>query len=74
MMNTQTMTLEQIRSAGLELLCQHLGAIGMVRILQQAETGWGDYTADRHQWLGDPPLEEVVAEIQANYPGPFASQ
>ncbi len=73
MRNTPTMTLEQIRSAGLELLGQHLGATGMVRFLQHSETGHGNYTEERHQWLGDPPLEKVVAEIQANYPELFVS-
>ena len=50
-MSTRTMTLEQIRLAGLEALARELGPVGMVRFLQQFETGRGDYSAERHRWL-----------------------
>jgi hypothetical protein len=62
-MNTQTMSLEQIRVAGLEVLARELGVVGMVRFLQQFETGYGDYSKDRHAWLDDQDLEEVVTRI-----------
>ena len=48
-MNPQAMTLEQIREQGLAVLRKHLGIVGMVRFLQQAETGWGNYTEERYQ-------------------------
>lgn len=41
----------------------------MVRFLQQSETGWGNYTEGRHQWLGDPDLRTLAREIQSKYPG-----
>lgn len=50
-MNTRTMTLEQIRLAGLEVLARELGPVGMVRFLQQFETGQGDYSKERHDQL-----------------------
>ena len=68
-MNRQAMTLEQIREQGLAALRQHLGIVGMVRFLQQSEMGWGNYTAERYQWLGDPDLEELANKIQAHHPG-----
>jgi hypothetical protein len=49
--NKDRMTLEQIRITGIHVLFQHLGAVGMIRFLQQSETGWGDYTKERHTWL-----------------------
>ena len=64
-MNTQTMTLEQIRSAGIELLCQHLGAVGMVRFLQHSETGHGNYTEERHQWLENKDVRSLAVDIIA---------
>jgi len=70
MMNEQTMTLEQIRWTGIELLGKHLGIVGMVRFLQQSETGFGDYTKERHKWLGDPDLRTLAKEIQATIPTP----
>lgn len=69
-MGRQTMTLAQIREQGLEALSQHLGVVGMVRFLQQTELGWGNYTEERGQWLGDPDLNELAKKIQANFPDP----
>ncbi len=64
-MNPQAMTLEQIRQAGIELLVHHLGAVGMIRFFQQSETGWGDYTKERHQWLGNKNVKTLAEEIIA---------
>ena len=64
MMNGQTMSLEQIRVAGMEALARELGIVGMVRFLQQFETGHGDYSKDRHQWLDDQDLDTIVKRIQ----------
>lgn len=67
----QVMTPVQIREKGLEALRQHLGVVGMVRFLQQMELGYGDYTEERQQWLGDPDLNEAARKIQeANPPNP----
>jgi hypothetical protein len=59
-------SLEEIREAGIRALIAHLGPVGMVRFLQQFGTGSGDYTAERKQWLGDPDLESLAAEVQRN--------
>ena len=64
-MNTQTMTQQQIRLTGIELLSRHMGLTGMIRFLQQTETGYGDYTKDRAGLLGDPTIEELAERIQA---------
>ncbi len=52
-MNIRTMTPEQIRLAGLKALARELGPVGMVRFLQQFETGQGDYSKERHDRLGE---------------------
>lgn len=62
------MTLEHIRERGIQVLGEHLGIVGMVRFLQQSETGWGNYTEDRHHWLGDPNIRTVAQAIQSQYP------
>lgn len=64
-MNANVMTLNEIRRTGIELLTQNLGAVGMVRFLQQSDIGWGDYTKERHQWLGNPSLNEIADGIKA---------
>jgi hypothetical protein len=63
-MNGQTMSLEQIRIAGMEALARELGIVGMVRFLQQFETGHGDYSKDRHNWLDDQDVETIVKRIR----------
>lgn len=68
-MNEQALTLGQIRERGIQVLRERLGIVDMVRFLQQTETGWGNYTEDRHQWLGDPDLRTVAKAIQRKYPG-----
>ncbi len=64
-MNPQAMTSEQIRQTGTELLVRHLGAVGTIRFFQQSETGWGDYTEERHQWLGNKNVKTLAEEIIA---------
>ncbi len=63
-MNAQAMSLEQIRIAGMEALVRELGIVGMIRFLQQFETGHGDYSKDRHQWLDNQDLDTIVKRIQ----------
>ena len=63
-MNTQTMTLEQIRVAGMVALTRELGVVGMVRFIQQFETGAGNYSNDRHQWLDGQDVETIARRIQ----------
>ena len=58
------MTLEQIRLAGLAALARELGPVGMVRFLQQFETGSGDYSAGRHRWLGKQRVRTLAEMIQ----------
>jgi len=68
-MNVRTMTLEQIRQVGLEALTRELGPVGMVRFLQQFQSGSGDYSKDRHRWLGDEDLQTVVERIRRRRQG-----
>lgn len=63
-MNPATMTLEQVRLTGLKALSRDLGPVGLVRFLQQFEMGYGDYTAERHRWLGEPAVQDLAQEIE----------
>jgi hypothetical protein len=58
------MSLEEIRAKGLQVLSRELGAVGLVRFLQQFETGYGDYTAERHTWLKERSVSDVVEKIE----------
>ena len=63
-MNPATMTLEQVRLAGLQALSRDLGPVGLVRFLQQFETGYGDYTTERDGWLGHPTVRDISQEFE----------
>ena len=55
------LTLDQIRQKGLEALRRELGAAGMIRFLQQFETGSGDYARERHAWVDRTSLDDLRA-------------
>ncbi len=59
-----TPTLREIRIAGIEVLAQQLGVVGMIRFLQYEDKGHGDYSKERHRWLGDPDLQQIANEIE----------
>ena len=56
----------KIRRTGIEALTEKLGTVGMIRFLQQNETGYGDYTKDREEILGNPSLEEIYNSMKNN--------
>ncbi|MEW6754665.1 MAG: hypothetical protein AB1505_27325 [Candidatus Latescibacterota bacterium] len=62
-MTGHALTLEEIRRKGIEALARELGPVGMVRFLQQFETGHGDYGAERHRWLPDD-LQAIAEELK----------
>jgi hypothetical protein len=62
-MRVESMTLDQIRRAGLEALENSLGPEGMIRFLQLFETGSGDYTKERSRWLRRTNVEVLAEEI-----------
>jgi hypothetical protein len=52
-----------IRKLGIEALIEKLGPIGMVEFMQQFDTGYGDYTKERHSWQDNLRIEDICAEI-----------
>jgi len=60
----KTMTQERIRQVGLKALERELGPVGMARFLQQFETGQGNYSVERHRWLGKESVKSVVSKIR----------
>ena len=63
-MSTQTINPAVLRKTGLEAVAKAVGPLGLVRFLQQFETGAGDYTREREKWLKGPAVEDVVSEIK----------
>jgi len=62
--NVQLMTPQQIRVAGLAALTRELGLVGMIRFMQQFETGQGDYSSDRHQWLDQYTVADIAKMVR----------
>jgi hypothetical protein len=56
-----TLTLDEIRRKGLAALERELGPAGMIRFLQQFETGNGDYARERHAWADATSLDNIRA-------------
>lgn len=63
-MNALKMTANQIHELGIEALLNRLGPVGTIRFLHQYETGKGDYSVDRQQWLTVPDVETLANQIQ----------
>jgi len=53
-----------IRKLGIEAIARELGPVGMIRFLQQYETGYGDYTKEREAILQGEKLEDIIKEIK----------
>jgi hypothetical protein len=64
MIDATSATLEEIRRLGVEALRRELGVVGMVRFLQQFETGHGDYTAERRAFAGQTGVRALADEIR----------
>jgi len=54
-------TLDEIRRKGLTALRRELGRAGMIRFMQQFETGSGDYARERHAWVDGTSLDQIRA-------------
>ncbi|MBE9019011.1 hypothetical protein C7Y66_10820 [Chroococcidiopsis sp. CCALA 051] len=58
------MTPMEISRKGYEVLVNTLGVADTIRFLQQFNLGLGDYTTERHQWLDEVSLEELLNDIK----------
>ena len=55
---------DEIRTAGNKALVEHLGVVGTIRFLQHEDKGTGDYTRERHRWLGNPEVDLIANKIE----------
>jgi len=65
-MISQTLTkdINSIRRLGIDALTERLGPIGMIEFMRQFDSGYGDYTKERHAWLDRLTLEDICNEIK----------
>jgi hypothetical protein len=48
----------------LAVLGRELGPDGLARFLRVYRAGTGDYTRDRHQWLANATIQQIMTEVQ----------
>lgn len=60
MMKTQNEIIKQ----GYDALINSLGVADAIRFIQHFSPGQGDYTKERHQWLDEKTLADVLEEIK----------
>lgn len=63
-------SLEEIRRLGMQALIRELGPVGAIRFLQQFETGDGDFTRERQDWIGKSSVAELAARLRKRDPQP----
>jgi hypothetical protein len=61
-------TMNEVRETGITALSGALGPVDTLRFLRQFDLGRGDYSRDRHRWLGNPTVADLTAQIQKAKP------
>ncbi|MBB5058399.1 hypothetical protein HDF16_003113 [Granulicella aggregans] len=61
----QALTDEQFQQHALAILGRELGVDGLARFLRVYRSGKGDYTADRHKWLGGITVADIARELNS---------
>ena len=57
-------TAMELSRKGFDVLVEKLGYTDAVRFIQLFDQGSGDYTQDRHQWLDQMSMDEILADIE----------
>jgi hypothetical protein len=53
-----------IQKLGTEALNEKLDSVGMVEFMWQFDSGYGEYTKERHEWLDGLAIEDIRNEIK----------
>ena len=49
---------------GFSVLNKELGPLGMIKFLQQFESGIGDYSKERHKWISNYDFSNIDSELK----------
>lgn len=63
-MTAEIPTIAEINRNAEAILLSELGVANTLRFFSQFSSGIGDYTSERHQWLDDLTLDEIVRDIE----------
>jgi len=64
-MNLNVYSLADINHKATEILFEQMGVVNTLKFLSQFSVGHSDYTQERHQWLGELNLDDIISEIKA---------
>jgi hypothetical protein len=54
---------EEFERRTLAAIHREFGLGGLARFISTFRSGHGDYTAERHQWLGSLTMDEILADL-----------
>ena len=57
-------TQQEIIRQGYQALVNSLGVVDAIRFIQHFTLGQGDYTKERHEWLDQTPLEDILTSMR----------
>jgi hypothetical protein len=63
-MTSTAKDLATIRRIGIEALVEKLGPVGMAEFIRQFDSGYGDYTKDKHEWLDAIDIDTIVKQAE----------
>jgi hypothetical protein len=63
------MTAIELYRKGFQALVDALGYAEAVRFIRLFDKGSGDYTQERHQWLDELTMDEILADIKQRQEG-----
>ena len=57
-------TQQEIIRQGYQALVNSLGVVDAIRFIQHFSPGQGDYTKERHEWLDQTSLEDILTSMR----------
>lgn len=63
-MKGKAITLAELDDSAIRILCREFGVVNATRFIQQFTTGYGNYTEERDQIIGDETVDEIAADIE----------
>ena len=64
MISIELMTDEEFERHAFAVLQRELGLDGLARFLRLNRAAGGDYTRDRHRWLGTDTIDDIMAQVK----------
>ena len=62
-MTVASKPLAEITAQAIRVLCREIGVVNTARFLNQFSTGLGNYTKERSKIIGEPTVDDLIAEI-----------